>query len=149
MKRCPRDTFALRVAGCSLCPLALRQGPLTPPSSRQVARLPHDEPPQELERRFLSPRSPTRWDPGSGEKPGPTLEGERGGAAWGGGEGRGRPSQESGPFQRREKRSEERPVSVPGTPAALQSPGSAQVAALAAGTSGDRPRPSGAYVLGG
>lgn len=85
MKRCPRDTFALRVAGCSLCPLALRQGPLTPPSSRQVARLPHDEPPQERERRFLSPRSPTRWDPGSGEKPGPTLEGERGGAAWGGG----------------------------------------------------------------
>lgn len=44
--------------------------------------------------------SPSRWDPGSGEKPGPTLEGDRGGAAWQPGrrEG-GRPRQQSGPLQ--------------------------------------------------
>lgn len=64
------------------------------------------------ERPATSPRSPTRWDPGSGENPGPTLEVDRGGAAWGREEGGF--NGDRGPFKGPEERTESRRGARPG-----------------------------------
>lgn len=125
MKRCPTDTTsALRVAGCSLCPLALPQGPRTPASGRQVARLPHDELLPERERLFHRPavahplgpwlRRKTQSYPGGRQRRGGLGVGGGGGGG-GGGQVRNR-----APLNVGRKALSRVGGSVPGPPAALQ-----------------------------
>lgn len=142
-------TSALRVAGCSLCPLALPQGPRTPASGRQVARLPHDELLPERERLFHRPavahplgpwlRRKTQSYPGGRQR--------RGGLGVGGGGGGGGGGQVKNPAPLNLGR--KAPSRVGGV-----GPGAARCVTVARRrsggcTSGDRPRSTGAYVPGG